>query len=166
MTTYGCCLDAETAYYLERRLKTLHVRMERHNQNMYEVYRYLTGVSENFRIKIFHPFAGEYSIPGFAKTLVEQRKLGGMITFNINSKNERDGIRLMNILHQTGIIKHATSLGGVESLISMPYNMSQASWAQQEMLELKKYPCLMRLSVGIEGANDIIKALDHGLSAL
>lgn len=166
MTTYGCCLDAETAYYLERSLKTLHVRMERHNQNMYEVYHYLVGVSEKFRLKIFHPLTGGYSISDFAKILVKNQMLGGMMTFNIDGKNEKDGIRLMNILHQTGVIKHATSLGGVESLISMPYNMSQATWAQQEMLGLKKYPCLLRLSVGIEDVNDIINALDKGLSAL
>lgn len=166
MTTYGCCLDAETAYYLERGLKTLHVRMERHNQNMYEVYQYLVNMSEKFRIRIFHPLTGEYSIPDFAKKLVKQRKLGGMITFNIDGKNEKDGIRLMNILHETGVIKHATSLGGVESLISMPYNMSQPTWIQQEMLGLKKYRCLLRLSVGIEDVHDIINALNYGLGEI
>jgi len=163
MTVYGCCMDAETAYYLERSLKTLHVRMERHNQNMYEVYKYLVDVSEKYKVKIFHPLNGEYVIPHFAKGLVQQLRLGGMITFNVNGKNEKDGIRLMDILHQTGVIKQATSLGGVESLISMPYNMSQASWDQQEMLGLKKYRCLLRLSVGIEDVSDIIDALDYGL---
>jgi methionine-gamma-lyase len=163
MTVYGCCMDAETAYYLERSLKTLHVRMERHNQNMHEVYKYLVDVSEKYKIKIFHPLNGEYVIPHFAKELIQQLRLGGMITFNINGKNEKDGIRFMDILHQTGVIKQATSLGGVESLISMPYNMSQASWAQQEMLGLKKYRCLLRLSVGIEDVSDIMDALDHGL---
>ena len=166
MTTYGCCLDAETAYYLERSLKTLHVRIESHNKNMYEVYKYLSDMSDKFKIKIFHPLTGEYPIPNFARKLVEQRILGGMITFNIEGKNEKDGIKLMDILHQTGVIKHATSLGSVESLISMPYNMSQASWAQQEMLGLKKYRCLLRLSVGIEDVNDIIDTLDHGLKAI
>jgi len=166
MTFYGCCMDAETAFNLERGLKTLHVRMERHNQNMYEVYKYLKSVSKKYKTKIFHPFHGEYKIPPFAKILVEQRRLGGMITFNISGKGEKDGIRLMNILHQTGVIKHATSLGGVESLISMPYNMSQPTWAQQEMLGLKKYSCLLRLSVGIEDANDIIDVLDKGLKEI
>jgi cystathionine beta-lyase/cystathionine gamma-synthase len=163
MTVYGCCLDAEAAYYLERGLKTLHVRMEKHNQNLFEVYRYLARVSEKFKIKIFHPLSGEYPIPNFARALVEEKRLGGMITFNINGKEERDGIRFMKILHEAGMIKHATSLGGVESLISMPYNMSQSSWSQQELLGLKKYGCLLRLSIGIEEAGDIIDALDHGL---
>jgi cystathionine beta-lyase/cystathionine gamma-synthase len=94
---------------------------------------------------------------------VDQKKLGGMITFNIDGKEEKDGIRLMKILRQTGVIKHATSLGGVESLISMPYNMSQSSWSQQELLGLKKYRCLLRLSIGIEEVKDIIEALDQGL---
>jgi len=163
MTVYGCCLDAETAYYLERGLKTLHVRMGKHNQNLFEVYRYLARVSEKFKIKIFHPLSGEYPIPNFARALVEEKRFGGMITFNINGKEERDGIRLMKILHETGVIKHATSLGGVESLISMPYNMSQSSWSQQELLGLKKYGCLLRFSIGIEEAGDIIDVLDHGL---
>jgi cystathionine beta-lyase/cystathionine gamma-synthase len=48
----------------------------------------------------------------------------------------------------------------------MPYNMSQPTWAQQEMLELKKYRCLLRLSIGIEDANDIIDVLDKGLKEI
>ncbi len=166
VTSYGCCLDAETAYYLERGLKTLHVRMERHNQNLYEVYKYLAEASEKYKIRIFHPLTGGYAIPAYAKSLVEQRRLGGMVTFNIDGKEEKDGVRLMKILHQTGVVRHATSLGGVESLVSMPYNMSQPTWKQQEMLGMKKYRCLLRLSVGIEDAGDIIGALDHGLKKI
>jgi len=164
MTLYGCCLDAETAYYLERGLKTLHLRMERHNQNSYEVFKYLRDVSEKYKIKIFHPLNGEYQIPDFAKPLVEKKRLGGMITFNIADKDEKDGIRFMNALHETGVIKHATSLGGVESLISMPYNTSQPTWEQQEMLGMKNYKCLLRLSLGIENVEDIIDALDKALN--
>jgi cystathionine beta-lyase/cystathionine gamma-synthase len=166
MVLYGCNLDAEAAYYLERGLKTLHVRMERHNQNMDEVRRYLVDVSERFKLKIFHPLNGEYEVPEFAKPLLAEKKLGGMITFNINGKGEKDGIRFMQTLHETGVIKHATSLGGVESLISMPYNMSQPTWAQQERLGLKQYPCLLRLSVGIEDPGDIIDALDKGFNGI
>ncbi len=166
VTTYGCCLDAEAAYNLERGLKTLHVRMERHNQNMLEVYRYLVSVSERFKLKILHPLRGQYPIPEFAKSLVEQGKLGGMITFNISGRGEEDGIRLMKALHRTGVIKHATSLGGVESLICMPYNMSQPTWKQQEALGLKRFSCLLRLSIGIEDAKDIVEALDQGLSEI
>ena len=69
----------------------------------------------------------------------------------------------MEVVHKAGVIKHATSLGGVESLISMPYNMSQSSWAQQEALGLKRFGCLLRLSVGIEDAKDIIESLDKAL---
>jgi cystathionine beta-lyase/cystathionine gamma-synthase len=126
----------------------------------------LARVSEKFKIKIFHPFSGEYPIPNFARALVEQKRLGGMITFNIDGKEEEDGIRLMKILNERGVIKHATSLGGVESLISMPYNMSQSSWSQQEHLGLKRYRCLLRLSIGIEEADDIIDALEHGLGEI
>lgn len=161
VTLYGCCLDAETAYYLERGMKTLHVRMERHNQNSYEVFKYLTKTSGKYQIQIFHPLSDDQS-PDFAKPLVEQKRLGGMITFNIGGgKNEKDGIRFMNALHETHVIKHATSLGGVESLISMPYNTSQPTWKQQEMLGMKNYGCLLRLSLGIEDVEDIIASLDR-----
>ncbi len=166
MTLYGCCLDAETAYYLDRGLKTLHVRMERHNANLAEVYQYLAGVSEKYGIEIFHPLSGENPVPGFAKALLERKQLGGMITFNLNGKDEKDGIRFMDLLHRDGVIKHATSLGGVESLISMPYNMSQSSWAQQEALGLKRYGCLLRFSVGIEDVEDIIASLDSALKKM
>lgn len=160
MVLYGCCLDAEAAYHFEKGLKTLHLRMERHNTNMSSVVDYLMSVSRKYGIELFHPLNGKERIPDFARVFVESRKLGGMVTFNIRRKNEEDGIRFMKVLHRAGVIKHATSLGGVESLISMPYNVSHAAWAQQEMLGLKNYHCLLRLSVGIEDAEDIIKSLD------
>jgi cystathionine beta-lyase/cystathionine gamma-synthase len=163
---YGCSLDAEAAYNLERGLKTLHVRMERHNLNLFEVYKYLAGVADQYRIKIFHPLTGDHPVPEFAEPLVADRKMGGMITFNIEGKEEKDGVRFMESLHKTGVIKHATSLGGVESLICMPYNMSQPTWAQQEMLGLKRWRCLLRLSVGIEDVSDIIGALDQGFKQI
>jgi cystathionine beta-lyase/cystathionine gamma-synthase len=166
IVTYGCCLDPEAAYNLEKGLKTLQVRMERHNENLSQVYDYLASLSKGGEIKIFHPFTGEFPISEFARSLVDDRRLGGMITFNVDGKHEKDGIRFMEAVHKTGVIKHATSLGGVESLISMPYNMSQSSWEQQEALGMKRFPCLLRLSVGIEDAEDIIASLEQGFAAI
>lgn len=166
VTKYGCCMDAETAYNLEKGLKTLHLRMERHNSNMVEIVKYLTGVSKKYNLKVCHPLCGENALPEFARTLVGQHRLGGMVTFNINDKREKDGIRFMNILHDKGIIRHATSLGGVESLISMPYNTSQPTWVQQEMLGMRKFGCLLRLSVGIEDVEDIRSSLDEAFEEI
>ncbi len=166
MTLYGCCLDAETAYHLERGLKTLHLRMERHNQNMHGVFKYLTEVSEKYGLQIWHPLSGQCPVPSFAKVLVEQRRLGGMMTFNIAGKNEKDGIRFMDLLDEMGVIKHAPSLGGAESLISMPYNTSQTLRDQQKMLGLKKYGCLLRLSVGIEDIGDIVASLERAFEKI
>jgi cystathionine beta-lyase/cystathionine gamma-synthase len=166
MTLYGCCLDAESAYYLERGLKTLHIRMEKHNQNLHEVFKYLTAVSGKFGIKIFHPLTGQNPIPNFAKQLVKQKRLGGMIAFHIEGKREKDGIRFMDILHEQGVIQHAPSLGGVESLISMPCNTSQPTREQQKLLGLDQYGCLLRLSTGIEDAGDIINSLDTAFTEI
>lgn len=166
MTLYGCCLDAETAYYLERGLKTLHIRMEKHNQNLYEIFTYLTGVSEKFGIEIFHPLTGRSPTPNFAVQLVKQKRLGGMIAFHIEGKGEKDGIRFMEILHEKGVIQHAPSLGGVESLISMPCNTSQPTRKQQKLLGLDQYGCLLRLSTGIEDAGDIIGSLDTAFTEI
>lgn len=166
MSLYGCCLDAESAYHLETGLKTLHLRMERHNQNMYQIFQYLTELPERFGVKIFHPLTGENYIPNFARSLVEQKRLGGMVTFNIHGKVEKDGIRFMDILNQRGVIKQASSLGGVESLISMPYNTSQPTWEQQELLGLKQYGCLLRLSVGIEDVEDIMDSLAQAFAEI
>jgi cystathionine beta-lyase/cystathionine gamma-synthase len=160
VTRYGCCMDAETAYNLEKGLKTLHVRMERHNSNLIEIVEYLTGVSKKYNLRLFHPLTGEYALPGFARALVDRRRLGGMVTFSVENKGEKDGIRFMDILHDKGVIKHATSLGGVESLISMPYNTSQPSPVQQEMLGMRNFRCLLRLSVGLEDIEDIRNSLD------
>ncbi|HEC76175.1 MAG TPA: PLP-dependent transferase [Thermoplasmatales archaeon] len=162
---YGSCLDAESAYYLERGLKTLHLRMECHNKNMYEVFEYLMSNSDKYDLKIFHPLAYK-NIPDFAREIVEKRRLGGMITFNINGKSEKDGIKFMKILDENGVITHATSLGGVESLISMPYNSSQPTPKQQELIGLKKYKCLLRLSVGIENSEDIINSMEFAFKKI
>ncbi|KPL17269.1 MAG: hypothetical protein AMJ92_11945 [candidate division Zixibacteria bacterium SM23_81] len=166
MTLYGCCLDAESAYYLERGMKTLHIRMEKHNQNLHEVFKYLKSVSGKFGIKIFHPLMGENPIPKYAKQLVKQKRLGGMIAFHIESKGQKDGIRFMEILHEKGVIQHAPSLGGVESLISMPCNTSQPTREQQKLLGLDQYGCLLRLSTGIEDAGDIIGSLDTAFTKI
>ena len=188
MTLYGACLDAETAYYLERGLKTLDVRMERHNRNLAAVFDYLAGVAERFDLSLFHPLAGKKGsgvvcakhpkglqandsrplfpeVPAWARELVRDGRLGGMITFNLNGKTERDGIRFMEALDRTGVIKHATSLGGVESLIAMPYNMMQPTPLQQAALDFSRFPCLLRLSVGLEDPADLIAALDLAFRA-
>jgi cystathionine beta-lyase/cystathionine gamma-synthase len=163
---YGACLDPEAAYYLERGLKTLAVRMERHNRNLVAVFDYLASVADQFALDLLHPLAGGGDIPAFARDLVRDARLGGMLTLNLRGRSERDGIRFMQALDRTGVFKHATSLGGVESLVSMPYNMSQPHPVQQRLIGLTDYDCIVRLSLGIEDPADLIAALAAALSEI
>ncbi|MGC9308885.1 MAG: trans-sulfuration enzyme family protein, partial [Thermoplasmatota archaeon] len=116
MTRYGGCLDPHAAYLLLRSLKTLHLRMQAHNSNAMQVARFL---EEHDTVeRVWYP--GLTSHPQHALAGEMLQGYGGMVSFRIHGSDE-DGIRFMRKLR---VAREATSLGGVETLVSMPYNTS------------------------------------------
>ncbi len=151
----GPAADPLTCFLLERSLKTLHVRLERHNLNGLEAAKFL---EEHPAVEwVVYPMLDGYYQPEYAKG--HFRGGGGMVTFKIKGGDQR-GIEFMRKLK---VIKEAASLGGVESLVSMPFNTSHYALSPEERLDLGIEPGTIRLSVGIEDVEDILADLDQAL---
>lgn len=155
---YGGSLDPHACFMLERGLKTLAIRMRAHAEGSTAVARFLEAHPKVRRV--FH--VGLASHPDHA---LAQRVLSnptGMVCFEIDGSDEQ-AVRLLDAL-QLG--KKATSLGGVETLVSLPFNTSHAAFtsAQRERMGIR--PGCVRLSVGIEDPKDLIADLDQALHAV
>jgi cystathionine gamma-synthase len=135
-----------------RGVKTLGVRMERHCRNAREIASFL---SERPRVEtVLYPGLPDH--PGHEIAARQMRDFGGMVSFTLHSEDEA-----LEVAARTRIWKLAESLGGVESLIEHPARMTHASTAEASFAVP---PTLIRLSVGIEAASDLIADLDAALS--
>ena len=153
MLAFGGCLDPHGCFLLERGLKTLGVRMRAHSENAIALAHYLEGHSHIRRV--YHPLMCMHPQHILARRLMRQGT--GMITFVLEGGDEK-ALEFMNNLH---IPHQATSLGGVESLISMPFNSSQSGFTVKQREKMGIMPGCVRLSVGIEDADDIIADFDQ-----
>ena len=135
-----------------RGIKTLHVRMQRHCENGAAVAHYLRS----------HPKVEKVYWPGFEDNIgypiakKQMRDFGGMISFTLKDES----IEAANkVLSSTKLFSLAESLGGVESLINHPASMTHASIPREERIKNGLADGLIRLSVGIEDAGDLIEDL-------
>ena len=136
-----------------RGVKTLAVRMDRHCANAAAVAAFLEGHTRVERVL----FPGLPEHPGHEIAARQMRDFGGMVSFLLEDEQEA-----VDLVARTRIWKLAESLGGVESLIEHPARMTHASTADAPFAVP---PTLVRLSVGIESADDLIADLDAALSA-
>ena len=135
-----------------RGIKTLHVRMQRHCENGAAIALYLRN----------HPKVEKVYWPGFEDNIgypiakKQMRDFGGMISFTLKDES----IEAANkVLSSTKLFSLAESLGGVESLINHPASMTHASIPREERIKNGLADGLIRLSVGIEDAEDLIEDL-------
>jgi len=156
MIRYGGSMDPASSFLLERGLKTLSLRMERHNVNALRIATFLS-THEKVRNVIYPTLDNYPQVLSSIKYLT--KGAGGMVSFEVKG-NDEDGLKFMRNLK---IIKEATSLGGVESLVSMPFNTSHASLTKEEREKIGIKPGFIRLSVGIEDVDDLIWDLDQAL---
>jgi len=152
---YGSTVGPFAAYLTLRGLKTLAIRMERHNSNAMKLAKFLEG-HEKVN-KVYYP--GLESHPQYDLAKRQMQGYGGMICFEVES--EKAAIATIENLK---IIIHGLSLGGVESLISMPVYSSHYYLSPDELAEVGLNNRMIRLSVGLEGIGDLIADLDHALS--
>jgi cystathionine gamma-synthase len=137
-----------------RGLKTLAVRMRQHCENARQIAAFL---AEHEAVeRVFYPGLPDH--PGHAIAARQMADFGGMISFLAAS--EEDAIRLVG---ETKVWKLAESLGGVESLIEQPAQMTHASTASAPFAVS---PSLVRLSVGIESVGDLVADLEQALAAV
>jgi cystathionine gamma-synthase len=140
------------AWLVLRGVKTLAVRMDRHCRNAETVAVYLERHRRVSRVL----YPGLPSHPGHVVAARQMRNFGGMVSFLLDDEQEA-----VDLVARTKIWKLAESLGGVESLIEHPARMTHASTADAPFAVP---PTLIRLSVGIESAEDLIEDLESALA--
>lgn len=158
MLKNGGSLDSHVCFLLERSLKTLALRMKTHNQNSLELAKFLESRTEIERV--YHP--GLTSHPQYNLCKQFLKGTSGMVSFEMKGGN----IKAHELLALLKIPKEATSLGGVESLVSLPYNTSQASLTIKQQKSIHINQGLVRFSVGIEDIEDIINDFKQAFKQL
>ena len=154
----GGIVDPHGAYLLIRGLKTFALRMEQHNANGLAVARFLEG---HPRIrKTYYP--GLESHAGYEIACKQMSGFGGVVSFEVDGDMDT-AIRFIDAVRIPYI---APSLGGVESLIEQPAIMSFYEMDRSERLEIGIKDELVRFSVGIENADDLIADLDQALGQI
>jgi cystathionine gamma-lyase/homocysteine desulfhydrase len=150
----GGVLGPQDSYLLIRGIRTLGIRMEEIESNTIAVVKFL---QENGAVKkVFYP--GIESHPNHEIAKKQARGFGGMISFDVGSGENAD-----NLLRKIKYFTLAESLGAIESLISVPARMTHASIPADRRAELGITDGLVRISVGIEDAEDLIEDLAQAL---
>jgi cystathionine beta-lyase/cystathionine gamma-synthase len=153
----GTVMDPNPAYALGRGLKTLPLRMARHNANAQAVAEFL-GMDRRVS-RVYYP--GLPSHPDHAIAKTQMTGFGGMVCFDLDG----DYDRAAGVYDRLKVIKRAASLGGVESLISMPVLTSQWGHTDAQLRDGGVTRGMLRLSVGLEDAADLIEDLDQALGS-
>ena len=152
----GTVLDPHAAYALGRGLKTLAVRVERHNANAMAVARWL---SNDKRVAAGCTTRGSKSIRITRWRRRQMRGFGGMVCVDLGGGYDRAAA----FFDRLQMFKRAASLGGVESLCSLPVLTSQWGHSEEELASAGVTDSMARLSVGLEDAEDLIADLDQAL---
>ena len=152
----GTVMDPYPAYALGRGLKTLPLRIAQHNANALAVAQFLAA---DKRVScVYYP--GLASHPDHEIARRQMTGFGGVVCFDLNGEYDR-AARLYDRLK---VVKRAASLGGIESLISMPVLTSQWGHSDEQLQAAGVTRGMLRLSVGLEDASDLIADLDQALS--
>lgn len=152
----GAVPGPQDCFLLLRGLKTLHVRMQRHCENGEKIARFLR---QHVKVKKVN-WCGFEDHPGYSIAKSQMRGFGGMISFELKDNTVEAAVK---VLSSTKIFACAESLGGVESLIGHPATMTHASIPREERIANGLTDSLIRLSVGIEDAEDLIADLNQAI---
>jgi len=152
----GAVPGPQDCFLVLRGIKTLHVRMQRHCENGEKIAYFLRNHSKVG--KVYWP--GFEDHPNYAIAKKQMRGFGGMISFELKDDSVDAATK---VLSSTKIFALAESLGGVESLINHPASMTHASIPREERIKNGLSDSLIRLSVGIEDADDLIDDLQQAI---
>jgi cystathionine beta-lyase len=152
----GAVTGPMDSFLVLRGIKTLHVRMQRHCENGEKIARWLKTHPKVD--KVYWPGLEEH--PNHAVAKRQMRGYGGMISFSLKGNRLEDAKKLAV---GTKLFALAESLGGVESLIGHPATMTHASIPKEEREKTGIVDSLIRLSVGIEDADDLIADLEGAM---
>lgn len=159
MITLGGCLDPHAAFLVWRGMRTFGIRLTEECRTAAAIAAAMADDQDVERVlypgRPDHPDAGEVAdavMPG---------PRGAMVALVLSGGDER----ALAVIRRLRVAVEATSLGGVESLASLPFNSSHFNMTAAERLEAGIPPGLLRLSVGVEGAEALIEDLRHALAA-
>ena len=155
LNAMGTCASPFDCWLVLRGIKTLPVRMERHEKNAIAVAEYLEKHTAVRRV--YYP--GLKSHPGHQIALRQMEGFGGMVSFEINGGVEA----VDSFLRNARVFSLAESLGGVDSLVEHPATMSHASMPEDFRESVGITDDLIRLSVGLEGVEDLTQDLEQAL---
>lgn len=157
----GAALDPFSAYLALRGLKTFPLRFERQCANALRIAEFLAAHPKVSRV--YYP--GLESHPGYelAGRLLAGGLYGAVLSFELRGGNKERAFRFMEALK---LILPATTLGDVQSTILYPAHSSHAALSDEELAKVGISPGLLRLSAGIEKAEDVMEDLDYGLSKI
>ena len=152
----GAVPGPQDCFLVLRGIKTLHVRMQRHCENGEKIAHFLRN---HPKVKTVY-WCGFEDHPGYSIAKKQMRGFGGMISFVLKDESEDNTKRVLSSTH---LFSLAESLGGVESLINHPATMTHASIPREERIKNGLSDSLIRLSVGIEDADDLINDLNKAI---
>ena len=155
-TAVGGILDPFSSFLTLRGIRTLALRMERHSNSALRIAQWLE--SQPQVEDVYYP--GLPSHPQHGLAAKQMSSFGGMISVRLKG----DDAFARRVIKRSQLFTLAESLGGVESLISQPFSMTHASIPLEQRLKTGITPQLLRLSVGIEDAEDLIADLQQALA--
>lgn len=153
----GSVLDPYSSFMTVRGIKTLALRMARHSENALKIAHWLEACPG---VRAVH-YPGLESHPQHVLARRQMRSFGGMISIELEGDNDR----VRRVVSHLRIFTLAESLGGVESLICQPSVMTHAAMSPEQQREVGITPQLLRLSVGIEDADELIADLAQAFNA-
>ena len=153
--TLGATLSPFDSWLMIRGIKTLALRMERAQENALAIANWLKG--QKNVTKVYYVGLPEH--PGYAVNASQSRGSGAMLSFAVATPE-----LAQQVLAKVQIITFAESLGGPESLITFPATQTHADVAEEERNRLGITDCFLRMSVGLEKAEDLIADLDQALN--
>lgn len=151
----GGVLGPQDSWLLIRGIKTLGIRMEEHEKSTRKIVEFLQ--KHPAVKKVFYP--GIESHPNHDIAKKQAGGFGGMVSFDVGSEENAD-----KLLEKVKYFTLAESLGAVESLISVPARMTHASIPKERRAELGIGDGLVRISVGLEDADDLVEDIDQALT--
>ncbi len=149
----GGTLDPHACFLLHRGLKTLAVRMHHHNASALKIAHYLASHPGVARVN----FPGLETSPSYASARKHLKGFGGMLSFELKDKEAESFLRALKL----PLV--AASLGGVESLVIQPAKSSHLGLGAAERAKVGISDALIRYSVGLEDADDLISDIDKAL---
>jgi cystathionine beta-lyase/cystathionine gamma-synthase len=157
LITFGGCLDPHAAFLVWRGLQTFQVRLAQQTANAQMVAEFLEARGDVRRV--CYPGLPSYQWRSLAQKVLNPGCTGAMVTFVVEGGDDR----ALAFMRGLRVATEATSLGGVETLVSTPFNSSHFSLSDDERAASGIDPGMVRLSVGLEESDELIGDIEQAL---